>query len=94
MLFVQVLFKRLDTAIEANRENLNYKKEEIIFKEAEKVNGIYFIDKGSVKIHKQWGADKELIARFAKSGDIFKTLYIAISFTCLLFTSATATSSK
>ena len=31
---------------------------------------MYFVYKGFVKVHKQWGADKELILRFAKSGDI------------------------
>lgn len=58
-------------AIEANRKNVDYTKGEIIFKEGEKVKGIYFIDKGSVKIYKHWTDEKELIVRFAKEGDIF-----------------------
>jgi CRP-like cAMP-binding protein len=35
------------------------------------MSGIYFVFSGTVKVHKQWGKDKELILRFAKKGDIF-----------------------
>jgi CRP/FNR family transcriptional regulator len=34
------------------------------------VAGVYFVYKGIVKVHKQWG-DKELIIRFANQGQIF-----------------------
>jgi CRP/FNR family transcriptional regulator len=34
------------------------------------MKGIYFVYSGLFKVHKQWGKDKELIVRFAKSGDI------------------------
>jgi CRP/FNR family transcriptional regulator len=56
-------------AILANRRHQVYKKGETIFKEGEPVNGMFFVDSGVVKVHKQWG-DKELIVRIAKPGDI------------------------
>jgi CRP/FNR family transcriptional regulator len=52
-----------------NRKHQLYKKGETIFKEGEPVNGMFFVDSGVVKVHKQWG-DKELIVRIAKQGDI------------------------
>ena len=58
-------------AIQAHRLNLLYKKGEQVFKEGDPVSGIYFVYKGSVKIHKRWGEEKELIVRFAREGDIF-----------------------
>jgi CRP-like cAMP-binding protein len=58
-------------AIDSNRKSLHFKKGEQIFKEGEKVNGIYFVYNGKVKVHKKWGTEKELIIRFAKKGDIF-----------------------
>jgi len=58
-------------AIDANRKSLHFKKGELIFKEGDKVNGIYFVYSGKVKVHKKWGTEKELIIRFAKQGDIF-----------------------
>jgi CRP-like cAMP-binding protein len=57
-------------AIGGNRKVLHLTKGEVLFKETEAVTGMYFVYKGLVKVHKQWGADKELILRFAKSGDI------------------------
>ena len=33
------------------------------------MTGIYFVNNGTVKVHKQWG-QKELIVRFVKNGDI------------------------
>ena len=47
-----------------------YKRGEIIFTEGQPVEGIYFLYKGKVKVHKQWGPEKELIIRFAMEGDI------------------------
>ena len=58
-------------AIGAHRKNFHYKKGESIFREGDKVNGIYFVYDGKVKIHKRWGAEKELIIRFAAAGDLF-----------------------
>lgn len=58
-------------AVEAHRKNIKYKKGETIFSEGDTVTGIYFVYEGTIKIHKHWGADKELILRFARKGDIF-----------------------
>ena len=52
------------------KTTLLVKKGKQLFAEGEKVKGIFFIYSGSVKIHKQWLEDKELIVRFAKTGDI------------------------
>lgn len=57
-------------AIDSNRKTFHFKKGELIFKEGDKLKGIYFIYKGIVKVHKKWGDDKELIVRIAKDGDI------------------------
>jgi len=58
-------------AIEGNKQTLHFKKGELIFREGDEVKGIYFVYKGTVKVHKKWGDDKEIIIRFAKEGDIF-----------------------
>lgn len=55
--------------MEANRKNFHYKKGETLFNEGEELKGVYFINEGTVKVHKQWG-DKELILRFARKGAI------------------------
>jgi len=47
-----------------------FKKGESIFNEQDKVQGIFFIYSGAVKVYKQWGEEKQLIIRFAKGGDI------------------------
>jgi len=57
-------------AIEAHKQNLLFKKGEIIFEEGNPVKGIYFLYKGKVKVHKRWGSEKQLILHFAKEGDI------------------------
>ncbi|MDQ6901500.1 MAG: Crp/Fnr family transcriptional regulator [Bacteroidota bacterium] len=57
-------------AIIANKKTFHFNKGEIIFKEGDEVKGMYFIFQGSVKVHKQWGKEKELIIRFAKNGEI------------------------
>jgi CRP-like cAMP-binding protein len=56
-------------AVGANRQIVNIKKGELLFKEGDNMTGIYFVNSGTVKVHKQWG-QKELIVRFAKNGDI------------------------
>src|ERR1700744_2653743 len=58
-------------AIAANKKNFKVKKGEVIFSEGEEVKGVYFAYQGVVKVHKKWGADKELIIRFASDGAIF-----------------------
>ena len=57
-------------AINANRQSLIYKKGELLFTEGAEVKGMFFIEKGIVKVHKKWGEDKELILRIAGDGDI------------------------
>ena len=57
-------------AIKANKKTIHFNKGELIFKEGDDVKGIYFIFKGTVKVHKKWGKEKELIIRFAKTGEI------------------------
>ncbi len=58
------------TAVAAHRQHLACKKGETLFQEGAPATGIYFLYDGKVKVHKQWGPDKELIIRFAKKGDI------------------------
>lgn len=53
----------------ANRKNFHFKKGELLFNEGDELKGVYFINEGMVKVHKQWG-DKELILRFARKGAI------------------------
>jgi CRP-like cAMP-binding protein len=57
-------------AISSNKQNLHIKKGELIFEEGAEVNGIYFLYQGIVKVHKRWGAEKQLILYFAKAGDM------------------------
>jgi CRP/FNR family transcriptional regulator len=57
-------------AVALHRTNHKYNKGEVIFKEDEEVKGILFVYDGTVKVHKHWGPDKELILRFAKKGNI------------------------
>ncbi|WP_236652780.1 Crp/Fnr family transcriptional regulator [Chitinophaga vietnamensis] len=57
-------------AVEASRQHLAFKKSETIFTEGSPAKGIYFLYEGSVKVHKQWGEEKDLIIRFARPGDI------------------------
>ena len=56
--------------IAVKKKTIKFKKGEQIFKEGEKVPGIYFLYSGSAKVHKRWGKQKELIIRFTKGGDI------------------------
>lgn len=56
--------------IVVKKETIHFKKGELIFKEGDKVNGIYFLYSGAVKVHKQWVDQKELIIRFTRQGDI------------------------
>jgi len=57
-------------AIDAQRTNLHFKKGELLFREDTEVTGMYFVFSGTVKVHKHWGKEKELIVRFARKGDI------------------------
>jgi CRP/FNR family transcriptional regulator len=57
-------------ALEANRQCMHFKKGAVIFEEGQQVNGMFFIEKGVVKVHKHWQDEKELILRIASDGDI------------------------
>lgn len=57
-------------AIAANKENFSFKKNQKIFEQGSPVEGLYFLFKGRVKVHKKWIDDKQLILHFAKEGDI------------------------
>ncbi len=58
-------------AIAAHKKTIHVKKGTVIFKEGDTVEGIYFMYNGKVKVHKKWGADKELILRIAGKGSLF-----------------------
>ncbi|MDP4245379.1 MAG: Crp/Fnr family transcriptional regulator [Bacteroidota bacterium] len=58
-------------AVAVHRSTLLFAKGESIFSEGDQVEGIYFVYSGTVKVHKKWGSEKELIIRFAQKGDIF-----------------------
>ena len=55
--------------VRLKRDVLFFKKNEVIFREGEKVDGIYFILSGKVKVDMPWG-DKSYIVRLASDGDI------------------------
>jgi CRP/FNR family transcriptional regulator len=57
-------------AVDLHRSNFSVAKGEAIFREGDDVKGIFFVYEGTVKVHKHWGEDKELILRFAKKGAI------------------------
>lgn len=62
--------KEWQSAILQNQRTFKVKKGETIFKEGDKVTGVFFVNSGNVKVHKKWDNDKELIIRFAKTGSI------------------------
>jgi CRP-like cAMP-binding protein len=57
-------------ALDAQKQILQFKKGELIFKEGDPVKGMYFMIEGVVKVHKQWFDEKELIIRFAGENDV------------------------
>jgi CRP-like cAMP-binding protein len=57
-------------AIDAHRQCLHFQKGERVFEEGQEMTGIYFIYSGSMKVHKKWDDEKELIIRIAGKGDI------------------------
>ena len=56
--------------IAVKKETRAFKKGEIIFREGDAVQGIYFLNEGAVKVHQFWEEQKELIVRFATTGDV------------------------
>ena len=53
------------------KTTITVKKGKEVFREGDPVQGIYLVNEGSVKITKGWGDQRELILRFARSGDVF-----------------------
>lgn len=56
--------------IAVKKKNISVRKGKLLFSEGEKVEGIFFLYSGSMKVHMHWGDEKELIIRFAAAGDI------------------------
>ncbi|SDD13056.1 Crp/Fnr family transcriptional regulator [Pedobacter soli] len=57
-------------AVAQQKKNFQLKKGEQLFAEGDPVNGIYFVYSGTIKVHKKWDNEKELIIRFARKGDV------------------------
>ncbi|WP_037496528.1 Crp/Fnr family transcriptional regulator [Sphingobacterium deserti] len=55
--------------INDNKQLIKLKRGERFIEEGSAVRGVYFVQSGLVKVHRRW-ADKEMIVRFAKKGDI------------------------
>ncbi|WP_293944638.1 MULTISPECIES: Crp/Fnr family transcriptional regulator [unclassified Sphingobacterium] len=55
--------------IDLHRKQIKVKKGEQFIAEGEAVHGIYFVQSGLIKVHRNLG-DKDIIVRFAKEGDI------------------------
>ncbi len=64
--------------IDIKRKILKIKKGNRFIEENSEVEGVYFVEKGLVKVHKHWG-DREMIVRFAKEGDVVGHRGISIS---------------
>ncbi len=56
--------------IALKKTTLSIKKGRPIFRESEKVTGIFFLYSGYAKVHMPWPGQKDLILRFAAPGDI------------------------
>ena len=52
-----------------NKSCVRYRKNQVVFNEGELVQGIYFIQKGKVKIYKETSYRGQIV-RFAEDGDI------------------------
>lgn len=57
-------------AVELNRKIILFRKGQQVITEGDPVTGIYFIYSGTMKVHKRWSRDKELIIRFPRQGDM------------------------
>lgn len=57
-------------AIATHAEIIHFKKGQAIFREGDPASGFYFIHEGKVKVHKQWGEEKDLIIKLAMEGDV------------------------
>jgi CRP/FNR family transcriptional regulator len=56
--------------IALKKKTLAVKKGKMLFRGGEKVEGIYFLYSGTVKIHAPWADGREMIFRFARGGEI------------------------
>ncbi len=56
--------------IKSRAQVLHVKKGQQIFAEGDPARAFYFLHNGKVKVHKQWGNDKELIIKIAKAGEV------------------------
>jgi len=56
--------------IALKKRTLAVKKGKTLFREGEKVEGIFFLYSGAVKIHAPWTDGREMIFRFARGGEI------------------------
>lgn len=56
--------------IAVKKRTLAVKKGKMLFREGEKVEGIFFLYSGTVKIHAPWTDGREMIFRFARGGEI------------------------
>lgn len=57
-------------AVALHKKSYSLNKGQTIFTEGDLVTGIYFVNSGAVKVHKRWDQEKDIITRFALSGDI------------------------
>ncbi|HOE04669.1 MAG TPA: Crp/Fnr family transcriptional regulator [Bacteroidales bacterium] len=57
--------------VNARKTCSSYRKSSVIYKEGQRISGIYCINSGVVKIYKTGVAGKEQIIKFAKPGDVF-----------------------
>lgn len=57
-------------AIAAHAEIVPFRKGQVLFSEGAPAEYFYFLHRGVVKVHKQWGPEKELIIKLAAPGDV------------------------
>jgi CRP-like cAMP-binding protein len=57
--------------VSADRETINYKKRQLIFKEGQRPQNLFYIQKGKVKVYRQNEEGKELITGIYTEGDFF-----------------------
>jgi CRP/FNR family transcriptional regulator len=69
-MFCRLCVPEWKPAIQVHKQTYPVKKGGLLFKEGDPVQGIFFLYSGSVKVHKHWADEKELIVRFARKGDI------------------------
>lgn len=68
--FREILSEEVFSKYINSRRKLTFHKGEIAFDENENPNGVYFIEKGTMKLSKMGAYGKEQILRFIKDGDL------------------------